>query len=127
MFINIFIPSYKEMTEAAQQNLYRILHTLVRKIGHFSEYLILGAALTFHIKVICKYSGKRFLFKIPLAAGVLYAVSDELHQLFVPGRAMRFYDICIDSAGVFCGICIVLSICRVFKNRKRKQNLKNKI
>ena len=120
MFINIFIPSYKSMTQAAQQNLYHVLHTVIRKIGHFTEYLLLGAALTFHIKVICKELNKRFFFWVPLLVGVLYAASDELHQFFVPGRAMRLYDVAIDSLGVLSGIGIVLFICRLVKNKKKK-------
>lgn len=119
VFINIFIPSYKTMTASARENLYGILHTVIRKIGHFSEYLVLGAALTLHTKAICKNLNKRFSIWAPFVFGVLYAASDELHQYFVPGRAMRFYDVCIDASGVFCGICIVLLIYRI-TNRARK-------
>ena len=45
-------------------------------------------------------------------AGTVYAVSDELHQLFVPGRACMPADVMLDSAGVltgtlFCGAVLV--------------------
>ena len=35
---------------------------------------------------------------------VLYACSDEFHQLFVPGRSGQFIDVCIDSSGALFGI-----------------------
>ena len=38
--------------------------------------------------------------------GLVYAASDEIHQLYVPGRAGQFRDVLIDSAGVLLGICI---------------------
>ena len=38
------------------------------------------------------------------AIGALYAVSDEIHQIFVPGRSCELRDILIDSAGVLVGI-----------------------
>ena len=45
--------------------------------------------------------------------GFFYAVSDEIHQYFVPGRAMQARDVLIDTAGVFLGICIVHGINRI--------------
>ena len=39
--------------------------------------------------------------------GVLYAVSDEIHQCFVPGRSGELRDVLIDSAGVICGVVIL--------------------
>ena len=41
----------------------------------------------------------------------LYACTDELHQYFVPGRACRFKDVMIDTAGAFTGIvCSMIAI-----------------
>ena len=45
--------------------------------------------------------------------GFFYAVSDEIHQYFVPGRAMQSQDVLIDTAGVFLGICIVHGLNRI--------------
>lgn len=38
--------------------------------------------------------------------GVLYAISDEYHQSWVPGRSMQFSDVCIDASGVFAGLVL---------------------
>lgn len=43
---------------------------------------------------------------LALALAVLYAVSDEIHQAFVPGRAGSPLDVAIDAVGVACGIAI---------------------
>ena len=50
--------------------------------------------------------------------GFFYAVSDEIHQYFVPGRAMQARDVLIDTAGVFFGICIVHGLNRI-RNREQ--------
>jgi VanZ family protein len=69
---------------------------VLRKIGHFCEYAILGLLLV------------RALGREPLAAaaGVLYAGSDELHQHFVPGRQAAFRDLALDAAGVLAGLLL---------------------
>lgn len=43
---------------------------------------------------------------IPWAFGTLYAVTDEFHQMFVPGRSCEIRDMCIDSCGVATGVLI---------------------
>ena len=50
---------------------------------------------------------RRRLLCTAFPLGVLYAASDEFHQLFVPGRAGRVSDVLIDSSGVLLGIAIV--------------------
>jgi VanZ family protein len=67
---------------------------LLRKLAHVTEYAVLGALL---VRAIGR-SGPALLL------GTLYAVSDELHQSFVPGRAGRPLDVAIDMVGLACGI-----------------------
>ena len=54
---------------------------------------------------------------------VIYAISDEIHQLFVPGRAGQVRDVLIDSAGSLLGIIIVMA----FEKLLIKFNKKHKI
>lgn len=49
----------------------------------------------------------------------LYACSDEFHQYFIPGRAMAFKDVLIDTSGGITGYIIVTIIEKV-KIRKLK-------
>jgi VanZ family protein len=68
----------------------------VRKAAHFSEYFILFL-LWFNV-LYGKFDLRRAI-KYSIAAVFLYSVTDEFHQMFVPGRAARFRDVMIDLSG----------------------------
>ena len=51
---------------------------------------------------------------------ILYAASDEFHQLFVPGRAGLITDVCIDSAGALLGILLFLAALRLTSRRAKR-------
>ena len=42
--------------------------------------------------------------------GTLYAASDEIHQLFVPGRSGQLRDVLLDSDGVAAGILLAWAV-----------------
>ena len=44
--------------------------------------------------------------------GIAYAVTDEVHQHFVPGRAGAAYDVAIDAVGVLLGVYVVTRVVR---------------
>ena len=46
-------------------------------------------------------------YNYSLIIGVLYAISDELHQSFVPGRTATLRDIFYDITGIFLGLLII--------------------
>lgn len=74
-----------------------ILSTPVRKCAHVTEFAVLH--LTFlHGFYQWGSRGKGWLSRALLAT-VLYACTDEFHQLFVPGRAGKLTDVMIDSIG----------------------------
>ena len=49
---------------------------------------------------------------------IFYAVFDEIHQMFIPGRTGMIQDIGIDTLGAFFGILIVISIIKIYKTTK---------
>jgi VanZ family protein len=69
---------------------------VLRKLAHMAEYAILGALLV-------RATGR---VGLAVALGTLYAVSDEVHQAFVPGRMGSPVDVAIDAVGVACGVFI---------------------
>lgn len=77
-------------------------NNIVRKNAHFFAYLVLGMLLSNALSSNGITGSRRFL--IALAICVLYAISDEIHQLFIPGRAGQVRDVIIDSAGATVGI-----------------------
>ena len=80
---------------------------IVRKCAHVSEYFVLGALVTNAMKTSKVVKFKALIFSVLIC--ILYAISDELHQLFVPGRGAQVMDVLIDSAGAIAGIgCIFL-------------------
>lgn len=69
----------------------------VRKLAHMTEYGILCLLACAFVR---GYSGNWKVCGISaVAVAALYAATDEIHQLFVPGRAGRFPDVCIDTLG----------------------------
>lgn len=66
----------------------------LRKLAHAAEFGILGFLLV-------RATGRA---RLALAAGILYAISDEIHQEFVPGREGSPLDVAIDSIGVVAGV-----------------------
>src|SRR5690606_6415601 len=80
------------------------LNHIIRKLAHFSIYFILGA-LVYRALIKSGYDKKTCLVSFLIC--VAYAISDEFHQLFVPGRGCQAKDVLIDSAGSL--IAIVLS------------------
>ncbi len=83
-----------------------VSHNILRKIAHFAEYTVLGF---FMCGAIHFSFGKKRLY-VPLIPCALYAVSDEIHQYFVPERACRIFDVFIDTCGSLTGILIFLLI-----------------
>lgn len=80
------------------------MNGIVRKSAHAFLFFVL-AALVFNAFLKTGVKGIR-AFIFALAVTFLYACSDELHQLFVPGRACMLSDVGIDSLGAICGLCL---------------------
>ncbi len=92
----------------------------IRKTAHFSEYTLLGVFLARTardiVRIYCSIErGEDYkmvwrghwLYIVPWCLGTMYAISDELHQLVVPGRSCELRDMCIDAAGVLLGVALV--------------------
>jgi Predicted integral membrane protein len=77
------------------------LEYFVRKNAHFFNFLVLGI-LVVNAKRRSGFKGLKW-FIAALVFCILYAVSDEIHQLYVPGRGGQLQDVLIDSAGVLAG------------------------
>lgn len=80
------------------------LYLITRKLAHFGEYALL-AALWWRA-LITKVSQRRALAGA-FAIAVLYAMTDELHQTLVSGRAGRPLDVGIDAAGALTAVVFI--------------------
>jgi VanZ family protein len=95
-----------------------IVHLLLRKCGHFTEYGILGllAARAFITSSRTRLSRSWFVAALLLVC--VYALSDEYHQSFVASRTASIYDSLIDMAGGFTAL-LFLTLWRKRPSRKR--------
>lgn len=81
------------------------MQLIIRKGAHMSEYAVLAMLLAIHLGCY-PFSQKKALL-LALGITVCYAATDEFHQVFVPGRAGRVTDVCIDSIGGLAGILAI--------------------
>jgi VanZ family protein len=75
------------------------------KFYHFFAYLFYGCTLVFSIHFHKNRNTKKNILLI-LIIGCLYAISDEFHQSFVPGRTSEIGDIIADCLGI--GLSVLL-------------------
>ena len=84
------------------------------KIVHFTEYLLYGMTL------MLAYTRSKSLVLlensvvVSVLTGILYAVTDEIHQLFVAGRDCNFWDFSADALGVVFGIYLFSKIIKFY-------------
>lgn len=105
-----FVPGFDKWSEAKQEIFIDKVDFPIRKTAHATEYAILGALI-----LGATYEARHknlYTIGIPWILGTMYAVSDEFHQLFVPGRSGQVRDVLIDSCGVLAGVLIMEGIMR---------------
>lgn len=117
-FISQIIPSIKNMPEPDRTNFMEgALTTIVRKTAHFSIYTLLGLLsmnfmLTFKEKIFYKIDLRCL---VALAFCTFYAITDEIHQYFIPGRSCELRDVCIDTLGAILGILVVKIATKIYR------------
>jgi len=72
---------------------------VLRKGAHIAEYAVLGMLLLRALSSVLP----------AFAIGVAYAITDEIHQHFVPGRHSSPFDVAFDACGVALGLLLLLS------------------
>jgi VanZ family protein len=112
----VIVETIEKVAPNADLDMKSINHK-VRKNAHFFAYLVLGIL----VMNVIRRSGVHVYKSIVLATAVcvIYAISDEIHQLFAPCRGGQVKDIIIDSAGVIAGIGIYLTMSRIIKRKQK--------
>ena len=90
----------------------------VRKTAHATEYAILGMLL-FGAAYQTREQRRRTAV-LSWVIGTFYAATDEIHQIFVPGRSGQITDVMIDSSGVAVGVLILLLLSDLAKRIRAK-------
>lgn len=110
----LIVPHFEEKSEEQQMEFAKDIDHLIRKLAHATEYGILGMLLC------CAFydTRKKIRWYIPWGITTLYAATDEIHQVFVPGRDGNAVDVCIDSAGAFVGCILILLFFKHISGKK---------
>ncbi len=107
---SLLVPDFNDMSAAMQRAVVRRYGLYVRKAAHFTEYTVFGVLLYAAVYIIEKRRSLRYAPALAWLVGTVYAVSDECHQYFVPGRSMQLRDMLIDSFGTLIGIALGMLI-----------------
>lgn len=91
------------------------LESVLRNFAHFFLFAILGVTVTM---LFDEYKWKWYAVMLFC---ILYAISDEVHQHFIPGRSPRLTDVLIDTAGSAFGCALTYGAKYIFR-RKQKGN-----
>ncbi len=127
VMVTIFLLSHQNGEESSQTSGFvtKLLNTIfrgnapefiVRTFGHFSEFAALGFLLN---NCLYAFTEKRKPL-ICITLSWAYAWTDEIHQIFIPGRAFQISDLLVDLAGIIVGTAIICTIIFIIEKRKHK-------
>lgn len=114
-----------DMDDARVKEVADAIEGLVRKAAHMTEFGILSVLLYIWIGQWSMSFLRRW--GTAFGAATVYAATDEIHQLFVAGRAGRFSDVCIDGVGACLGILVlvlaskIVNLVKAAKARKQER------
>ena len=94
-----WINSILGLDEAGAQ----LLHLLIRKAAHFTEFACLGALLSLR----CRLTEERHGILFPSLLAMAAALVDESIQLITPDRGPSLIDVWIDTSGAVAGILML--------------------
>ncbi|MFD2131978.1 VanZ family protein [Pseudogracilibacillus auburnensis] len=84
-------------------------HFFIRKGAHFFAYFVLGVLVIHALK-------NKYIY-LAIVICVMYAISDEVHQLFITGRSGEVRDVLIDSIGATIGITVYYLMCKLLRRK----------
>lgn len=112
---------HKDLSNKEKEKIIDMFFVPIRKMAHFGIYLVLGISLISFLREFSIPILKLLLLSIFLA--FLYACSDEIHQLFVPGRSGQFSDVLLDTLGASVGIFIYYLLFRKRLNYEQEERV----
>ncbi len=94
-----------------------LINNLLRKSTHLTEYAVLAVFLYNTLKPVGDPSWSRKAALWALLASECYALTDEFHQAFVPGRHSSLFDCAIDTTGAFLGLVVLSNVIVVLRRK----------
>lgn len=93
--------------------------TVVRKSAHMFEFFSLCFCMGMFVHVRKGRLSVKYIAAV-LAICVLYAASDEIHQLFIDGRAGQVRDVLIDTSGAALAMLLLIVVEKVSEKLKKR-------
>ena len=100
----------KDVNKDKEKEIIENTRFVVRKIAHFTLYFVLGGLIYLTLK---SYNVNKRIILISILCALLYAISDEIHQVFTNGRTGRIYDVVIDTISSTLSIMLCKKISRI--------------
>lgn len=108
--------------DAEENSRTSLLQRFIRKTAHVTVFFILGILITISIRnTVFSELGTYIAAYI---AGTLYGISDEVHQMFIPGRGPQLRDVFLDSVGVLIGVLITALLVGLVRYRRHRLCMK---
>ena len=101
MGLIFYLSSQSQLLPPLMHGTDKIIHTIV--------YFILAILLYFSL---FKSGVRQYLLAISLLLAVIYGISDEIHQYYVPGRIASIGDVVADSLGALIGSFLAARLSR---------------
>jgi VanZ family protein len=101
-----FEPILRWLMPGLTQTQFDLLHHIIRKCAHFTEYFVFCVLLYRAVRAgrtgwRCSWATGAFLI------AACYSLLDEFHQAFVPSRGPSIYDSLLDSTGAFVALVVL--------------------
>jgi hypothetical protein len=119
---SVVFPGYESFSNSVKAVMLNDLNNFIRKTAHFALFFSMSAVFYAFFTVMTKMyliSGA-----LSVAVNFIYAVIDEYHQSFVPGRTPLVKDVFIDTVGAVFGVIfcfmIIASIKLILSKRKKQ-------
>ena len=114
-FILWFLP------ENINEDTVDFLEHILRNCAHMAEYAVLGVLISIQLRLYHAFEAEWKKIWSAVFLVMLYAATDEFHQLFVGGRSGQISDIFIDTCGGMAGAFVIYLIYK-FKNFRKTEN-----
>lgn len=112
------IKSIQKLNKNEKAKIIDKIEDVIRKIAHFSLYALIGFLLMALFSTYNINEKNKIISTIII--GAIYAISDEFHQSFIPGRSGQVSDVFLDTLGVAVGGLFILLIIKTVKKFRKE-------
>ena len=111
------LPFTRNLSAADKQAAVMGLHNFIRKCAHFLIYCLLGISASAMFLSAKRKMSAPVILVCSVVFCCLYAVTDEVHQLFVSGRGGMVSDVILDTCGGAGGGAVFAAARRLLKGK----------